>query len=330
MSFSRPQDGFNFSAISDNYYDSCLYDPGNSYFAIAESFRRFLHFDCIVTLILQLLIILSVLFKIYGFGMQQPLRIFYNKVRFGLIKMLSLFSFAAGFCAICNLWFDIQPACLKWDQTQIYTFSRSWRTPNIDNIVTLILSLSFFSMKMNWFTGILVSMFIIVDCFSSLKIGAVTINGLIITEFLGVWIFCLFEFLPTIAIPLLNLIIIICNIVLFVPKSGLYQAKINTAMDSLHLALRGPFVIIISQILLLGHAKNQDDFDWFDSDGFSLSNQDSDDIFKAEIPRMQTKIRTHDFGEILKRDLYYSSIGFLAFLIGNYYIGYFYNYKFFT
>ena len=321
-----------FNAISDNYFDSCLYSPNLFAYSIMETFRRVTQFDFIITLSLQILLLIPLLFTIYGFGIQQPLRIFYNKVRFGILLSLSIIGFSGALCSMTHLFLKLQPACLKWDQYQIYLISNSWNIPSIDNIITIVLSDAILSIKFGSISIKLIGViiYIILDSYSTIITGKSSIIGNIISLSFGFWIIFFFKFIPIISIPIFNIILFIINSIFIIFNYLNISKNFKTTLDSYLLAFRSNLIIFISQILLFRFSNNQYDFTWLNTDWYSpLVLEDSDSDIQPEIPKMENSIKIIDFGKILFKDLIDSIFAFVLFLIGNFFLYFKYDFIFF-
>ena len=121
---------FYINGISDYFLDRCLYRENQFYVGFCSTMNRILHFDCLSTIIFQILIIFPVLFMIYGFGTQVKLREFYDKINLSFMKYLIVFAFGSTVNGILHLYVKLPPPCIKWERLGLSDFKDYSRTPN--------------------------------------------------------------------------------------------------------------------------------------------------------------------------------------------------------
>ena len=323
------QYGFNFSAISDNYWDACHIKNSGAMIAIAETYRRTIHFDSIATIFCIVLLILPLLFKIYKFGQQLQLKTFYNKLYSGFNFYQVLLGLMAQVTAILHLFINQQPACIKWNRNQINYTLGMLRNPNLDLLLAVLLAEALISYKMNMFTTrqiiatlgrvLIAIVFVLLDAIAKIYAGSTNISGVVETIALGIWIIYYAKFVPPIVLCITCGLVTLLNIIAICISTSIHPGgvAVYAMKDSYYIAFRGLFVSIISMITYINHAFSIEDFPWFGSDWdkkFVVKDSDSD---SAEIPKIGNPETKTDFGNVLNRDLIVGFVCFVLYLFGN-------------
>ena len=336
--------GFNFSAVSDNWWDACHIQNSGAMIAIAETYRRTIHFDSIATIFCILLLILPLLFKIYKFGQQLQLKSFYNKLYSAFNFYQVLLGLMTQLTAILHLFINQQPACINWDRNQISYNLGELRNPNLDLIISVLLAEALISYKMNLdsikqviakiasFTIAIV--FVLLDAVAKIYAGSTNISGVVETIALGIWVIYYAKFVPPLFLCITCGFVTLLNIIAICVSTSLHPGGIDVyaLKDSYYIAFRGLFVSVISMIAYINHAFSIEDFNWFGSDWdkkFVVKDSDSD---SAEIPKIGSQEVKTDFGNVLNRDLIVGFVCFILYLFGNWGISVFpkYAYSFFN
>ena len=324
--------GFNFSAIADDWWDACHIVKDNQMVnAIAETYRRTIHFDSIATIFCILLIVLPMLFKIYGFGIQTQLKSFYNKLYSGFNFYQVLLGLITEVIALLHLFVNQQPACVRWYRNQIQFNLGGLRSPNLDLAMMVLLAEALISYhtKFAILRIIIAITFVVLDAVTKILIGATNVSGAVETIALALWIIYFSKFVPPIVITSLSFLITLFLIIAICVSCSTFNQGIgfSTLKDSYFIALRGIFLAVISQVQYIHYAFSRSDFRWLSSnwtEEFRFRESDSDGG-DAEIPRgmANTETKSVDFGKVLDRDLILGSICFICFLFGNWAIAVF-------
>ena len=308
------------NALTDNWFDCCMKMDWRVLPAIAQAFNRMFQFDCVITVDYLILIIFPILFKIYGFGVQQRLRNFYDSSRLVFIEFLFLCSFSVILSSIMHIWIQQPMPCITWDGRNVKIFEHSSRTPNPEIIMIFILAWGVWSLKI----GIpLIRKFICVtifllECTASILSGYSSISQILISIVIGMWIVFLFNFLPPIGIPTIGFASIIGAAIIFGISFPKFNWDTELIKSSFHLCIRGIISLLICCLLQLRFGFARDEFDWSKINwglGWGNPNEGSSD--DVVIPSMIRENVKDDFGKILKIDLTDSIIAFVVFLLGN-------------
>jgi hypothetical protein len=308
------------NAVSDNWFDRCMKTDNRLLAAIVQAFSRVFQFDCIVTIIYLILIIFPILFKIYGFGIQQRLRNFYNSSRLIIIEFLFLFSFSVDLCTIIHLCIQQPMPCVIWNGRDLSPLTHSSRTPNHELIVVFILCIGVWSLKIGipLVRRTICVAIVLLECVAAVLSGYSSISQALISLTFGVWIIFLFNFLPPVGIPVIGSVAFVSSCVLFGVTFPKYQWSTALIKTSLHLCARGAISLFISCILLLRFGFAREEFDWHKvSWGLGWKNNKEGSSDDVVIPSMIRESFKDDFGSVLKTDLIVSIIAFILFLICN-------------
>lgn len=308
------------NAVSDHWFDQCFDISNNLMASVSNAFDRLFQYDCIVTVGFQILIIFPVLFKIYGFGVQQRLRKFYDTSRGLFISFLFLCSFSMAICTLIHLWIQQPMPCLIWDGRTLSPGNNSSRSPNEELIIILILARAIWSLKFghSFFRKLTCITIVLLDYTAALLSGVSSISQIILSVSIGFWIMCLYELLPPIGIPISCVLGILAMVTVFSLNYPRYGFQSDLICKSLHYCIKSTIVLAISCLLQLRFGFSRDSFDWFAVGwGPRWKTNDSDSSDDVIIPSMVREAPVSDFGKVLKFDLIDSLIAFILFLLGN-------------
>ncbi|EAY02890.1 hypothetical protein TVAG_168920 [Trichomonas vaginalis G3] len=308
------------NGVSDSLFDCCLQNDNKIVQAISLAFDRMFQFDCVLTVDYLILIIFPILFKIYGFGVQQRLRNFYDTARLIFIEFIFLCSFSVSLTTIIHLFIKQPMACVTWDGRTIAPAFNGSRSPNHEIIIIMILGLGVWFLKVGYdkVRKLITIVVIAVECVSTVFAGCASISQALISVAFGFWVVFLFKFIPPIGIPILGVFTIIISITLFIFTYKHYIWNALMLRQSMHLCVRGFISLVISICLELRFGFGREDFDWMKiSWGSHWSNQSTEDDDEVVIPSMIKENIRDDFGKLLKNDLIDSVIAFIVFLLGN-------------
>lgn len=328
------------NGISDGFFDSCQARSANVFQPLFASFRLLFNFDPLNWILVELLLLLPIFFRLYGFGIQQKLTRFYNTMRNHLIHIMYLFGISTVTCSGLQLLFQSRPACVVWDGVNYKDFVDLYVAPSLDlvviTILVCILSTVLFRM---WhssratlfqviFYAIVVLMYIIVFASTFLS-GTITINQAIFSVALGVWLFFLFQFLPPVFVPVLSLVLLCISMVFFIIKvrsSGRFSDSVRLCVVP---GIRGCLVLAVHMGLYLRYVWEQDSFNWFRASWMEETGDDSSEI-KAVIPGVVMVQNADVFGNRLKRDIRDSAIAFVAVLACNMFVTRYFKFTLFN
>ncbi|EAY22215.1 hypothetical protein TVAG_093890 [Trichomonas vaginalis G3] len=334
MSYFDTTTGYNFSAISDKWYDVCHTKARGGMIGITETYRRTIHYDAIVTIIAIILIILPMLFKIYGFGLQTQLRNFYNRLVLNFCFYENLIGLGALVCSIFHIYINQQPACLRWDKNKTYFLRGQFRSPSPDLVTMTILASAIISYtpKFKIARYSIATIILVLDIFAQIYGGLSSYAGAVSSVALEFWVICFSKFVPPCTFTAFNIVVIILALSAVIYSSIKFEYDADNNRDSHYLAIRGMLAAIMAQVFYVNYGLSREDFNWMGSDWTEeLEENDSDS--GAEIPKMDTGAKTVDFGKVLNGDLYCGCIDFIIFLSGNIFLGMYPNmhgYSFFN
>ena len=312
---------FYLHGISDGWFNGCLYRGNKFSDAVCETFRRICHFDTLFTVTLEVMIILSVLFMIYGFGLQQKLRDFYNELRFIFLKFAIILSLGTGVTAACHLILKQQPACVQWSATGFRSITNTWRTPDNDLLVVVIIcsTLAKAHVARAWIRSTAALAFILVYSICIVCSGYAAVSQVIVTCAIGAWVILLVGFIPPAAVPFVQGFVVIVDSVLFGVNYRVYHWD-YIMRSTMHLAVRGILTICISIYLFVSYAMTRKNFEWRKVKWYEkVRDTDDGSGDDALIPRMaDQKSVAIEFRTVLKRDLIETLVMAVVFMIGNY------------
>lgn len=308
------------NGVADNLFDCCLAKNNKLVQAVSLAFDRMFQIDCVLTVDYLILIIFPILFKIYGFGVQQRLRNFYDSSRLIFIEFIFLCSFSVSITSIMHLFIKQPMACISWNGHSIEPALKSTRTPNPEIIIILILGLGVWFLKVGYDTirKLITFIIIAVEIVSTVLAGCASISQALISVIFGFWVVFLFKFIPPIGIPVLGAFTLILSIMIliFSNKKVIFGSPLMS--QSTNMLIRSLISLLTSIILELRFGMGREDFDWKKiSWGARWSNRDLGDDDEVVIPSMIKENIRDDFGKLLRNDLIDSVISFIIFLLGN-------------
>ena len=328
------------NGISDGFFDSCQARSANVFQPLFASFRLLFTFDSLNWILVELLLLLPIFFRLYGFGIQQKLTEFYNTMRDYLIHIMYLFGVSTVACSGLQLLFQSRPACVVWDGMNYKHFVDLYVSPSLDlvviTILMCILSTVLFRMWHNSrpalfelvFYVIAVLFYVLVFASTFLS-GTITINQAVFSVALGIWLFFLFQFLPPVFVPVLSLVLMFISMVFFIIKvrsSGRFSDSVRLCVVP---GIRGCMLLIVHMGLYLFHVREQDNFNWFRASWMEASGDDASEI-KAVIPGV-VKVQNSDaFGNRLKKDIRNGAIAFVVVLGCNQFVTRYFRYDLFN
>ena len=129
------------NGFADNWLDRC-YRIGDSFFYPAyASLLLMLHFDALNWVVLELLLVLPLFFRLYGFGVQQKLGRFYNTARNQLIIFLIEFGVVTVICSSLQITLPQSGACMVWDGIEYSRYRNSGVSPSSTIALLVLLTL---------------------------------------------------------------------------------------------------------------------------------------------------------------------------------------------
>ena len=306
------------NGIGDGWFDMCCAVPTTVFQTFFSSFQFIFHFDSLNWVVIELLIIMPIFFRLYGFGIQQKLTKFYNKARFQLITFLFYFSFITVFSCVLQYLLPRSPACQKWNGLDLEPLRTDYGSPSVIIMLSAILFLMFFTYSDNHWTAINICflIFLLVITISAVLSGTNSIFQAFASLCIGFWFFFLFNFLPLIFLPASTLIIGIVALALFLPViwgENYTSAELSCATNG----VRAVLLLIVTCILFIEYAYSIDNFQWFQIKwrGVTITNGNEDSV--AVIPGVLKFTDEDRFGKKLIKDIIWSIILFFVVLICN-------------
>ena len=328
------------NGISDGFFDSCLARSPNVFQPIFSSFRLLFTFDSLNWILVELLLLLPIFFRLYGFGIQQKLTKFYNTTRNYLIHIMYLFGISTVTCSGLQLLFESRPACVVWDGTNYQHFVDSYVAPSLDLVVITILMCILSTVLLGMWHNTKASMFEVVFyviavlfyviVFSSTFLsGTITINQAIFSVALGVWLFFLFRILPPVFVPLFSILLICISLGFFISiiiSQGRFADCVRLSVVP---GIRGCLLLAVHMGLYLRYVSAQDNFTWFRASWMEETGANSDECI-AVIPGIVNVANVDVFGKRLKKDIFDSAIAFIAVLVFNEFVVRYFNFALFS
>lgn len=307
---------FYINGISDSYLDQCFYRENKFYVGFCSTINRILHFDCLSTIIFQILIIFPVLFMIYGFGAQVKLREFYDKINHTFMKNLIVFAFGSAVCGIIHLYVKIPPPCIKWERFGLTDFKSYSRTPNNTIFIVTYAFILFMNIpiKRQWIFIIIMLAFCVIYITFSVLTGYTSIYQALITISLSFAINSFFSILPPIGIVITGACILLLSIPDFAVNLAHY-GWIESLRTSEELLLRTMILMCASLFLYIRYGLSRVYFEWLKLPW--LTHHASDDNDDAFIPSMTEYKDDTNFGMLLRGDLLFAVIAFAIYIVGN-------------
>ena len=323
------------NGICYNWFDGCLACKPSIFQPIFSSYQFIFHFDGLLCIITELLVLLPTFFRFYGFGVQQKLAKFYNNSRYQLIIFLFLFSLSAVLCSDFQIFLPQPPACVTWDGLNYEPIRPNYLSPSltivlITIIICFIFTISIFTSAI-WLIYIVILTFIyLFAIISAILSGTQTINQVLLSMALGFWLFYLYRFLPPIFIPVSSTLFLVCSMILFIYEIIDKGRKDDFVKLTVVHGLRGCILLIFSIYLLIRHSKSNSNFNWFKISWSKGYNPDGTTIGGAVVPSV-VDVGTGDlFGNRLKKDMIDSFLLFVAVLLINEFVSEFFDYAMFS
>ena len=319
------------NGISDSWQSSCQLHFSFFFQPIYSSFQLLFHFDSLNWVLLELLIILPLFFRLYGFGIQQKLSKFYGEVRNQLLNFMYLFATSVVVCSILQLLLPQPPVCATWDGVNYLPLRKLYMTPSTDIVVLSMLSCIFAFAQISIWRKASIAMagFFVFLFLSAIFSGSSTVCQAIFSASIGIWLFFTFRFLPHISMPIFAGLLIICGGTYF----GIYIGKNGVDNDLVFSSaipgLRGCLQLAVNLCLYLRFALRNDDFNWFEVKWGNRNDSDSTSEGGAVIPNVLTGGESDAFGKVLRTDVFDSVIAFLVVLACNGIVVYQFDYSLF-
>jgi len=317
------------NGISDEWYNACHASSYSIFQTIYSSFSLLFHFDSLNWVVLELLILLPVFFRLYGFGIQQKLTKFYNKVRLQLITFLFYFSFTTVLSCIIHFLLPQNAACAKWDGVSLTPFRSDFMSPSSLLILVTLFFLMFFDSEFGY--GLIVSslfgIFFIGATVSSILCGSASILQATISISIGAWFYFMFSFLPLICMPIFIAGAFLISLYLFVPILVSPNSSDYFLRYCALPGVRASILLLFSMFLIIQFASSYDDFKWTKLNWEGLKTYGSHEDSVAMIPGIIRIFDEDVFGKRLLRDIIFSSIAFIAVLMSNVASNQLFNYR---
>ncbi|EAY20910.1 hypothetical protein TVAG_437360 [Trichomonas vaginalis G3] len=315
------------NGIGDDWFNKCC-ESYTVFKAFYASFKMIFHFDSLNWIAIELLIIMPIFFRLYGFGIQQNLTRFYNKSRLQILNFLFFFSFITVFSILLQYLMPRSPACLIWDGNDLNPSRPDNGSPSVIIMLTTILFLMFLRADFKgWILVIIFAgFFFIMTTISSILSGSSSIFQALLSVCFGCWVFYVFNFLPPVFVPIVYLLISIAVVTIFGPEVVRYNKAASYLAKS---GIRSTFLLTVTVILYILNAKSIDGFKWFQIQWYDGLLTSSKDDSVAIIPTVLRVTDEDRFGRKLNKDIIYSVIAFVAVLIFNSIFVHFLDYRFY-
>ena len=322
------------NGISDGWFDSCHTVAAKVFQPIFSSFQFLFHFDGLLWIVIELLLLLPVFFRLYGFGVQQKLARFYNSTRYQLILFLYLFSASAALCSAIQICLPQPPACVTWDGLNYLPLRNNYLSPSFTIVLVTILVSFLFTVAIGiWYISLVVAIIFFVAIFlSAILSGSATINQALMSVAIGFWLFFIYRFMPPIFIPLAGAVIFIFSMSTFIfriVEKGKDESFVQLCVVP---GIRGCICLLIGCILYILHVKigNQDNFNWFAFNWDKRNSNSSSSTGNAVIPDVVNTGSGDIFGKRLKIDILVGFISFVVVLGFNIFVAKYFIYEMFS
>lgn len=320
------------NGMSDNWFDACLSYQNEFFSPIYSSFQFLFHFDGLVCIITELLVLLPAFFRFYGFGIQQKLARFYNNARYQLIIFLYLFSLSVVICSDLQIVLLQPPACATWDGLNYQPFVEKYQSPSFTIVLTTIFICFLFSLPLFistiWylFSALLIFFYIFL-LLSSILSGSATINQAIFGVSLGCWLFFTHRFFPPILVPIISFTASFMSLIFLIIKVCQFGVDNTFVTLSVVPGIRGCCLLVLCGFLFLRLVKSGLGFSIFTVQ-WSRRVLNDESSCEAVVP---TVIGGHGdvFGNRLKYDIRDGIIAFVSVLIINEIISEVFHYELF-
>ncbi|OHS93314.1 hypothetical protein TRFO_11947 [Tritrichomonas foetus] len=320
------------NGINDNWFDGCHAIATKVFQPIFSSFQFIIHFDAMIWIVAELLLLLPIFFRLYGFGVQQKLARFYNTARYQLIHFLYLFSLSAVLCSLLQLCLPQPPACVTWDGLNYHPLRNNYLSPSFTIVLITILSSFLFSVTIGvWnISRVVATIFFISITLSAIFSGTATVNQALLSIALGFWLFTTYSFLPPIFIPAGAAIVVIFSMTIFLMRiiqKGRFETMVQLCVVP---GIRGCILLIIVCYLYFKFSRTQDSFDWFAVHWGKTGDSSSSSAGDAVVPEVVNVGSGDVFGQRLKMDIIDSAIAFVAVLSINEFVTEYFKYEMFS
>ena len=318
------------NGICDNWFDGCLACKPTIFQPIFSSYQFIFHFDGLLCIVTELLVLLPTFFRFYGFGVQQKLAKFYNNSRYQLIIFLFLFSLSAVLCSDFQIFLPQPPGCVTWDGLNYEPFRPNYLSPSLTIVLITIIICFIFTLPILvsaiWFIYVSI-LFYLFAIISAILSGTQTINQTLLSMAFGFWLFYLYRFLPPIFIPVSSTLFLIFSFILFIYEIVEKGRDNDFVKLTIVHGLRGCILLIFSIYLLIRHSKSTSNFNWFKINWSKGYDPDGTTIGGAVVPSV-VDVGTGDlFGNRLKKDMIDSFLLFFAVLLINEFVSEFFHYS---
>lgn len=322
------------NGICDNWFDGCLARKPSIFQPIFSSFQFLFHFDGLLCIITELLVLLPAFFRFYGFGVQQKLAKFYNNSRYQLIIFLFLFSLSAVICSDLQIFLPQPPGCVTWDGLNYEPFRPNYLSPSLTIVLITLIICFLFTLQTFissiWAVYAVPLLFYLFAIISAILSGTQTINQTLLGMSLGLWLFFLYRFLPPIFIPVSSTLFFIFSLIIFVIEIKHKGPLDDFVKITIVPGIRGCILLIFSCYLLYRHSKSHSNFGWFSIQWAKGNELDETKIGGAVVPNV-VDVGTGDlFGNRLKKDMLDSLFLFIAVLLINEFVSEYFEYDIFT
>ena len=308
-----------FNGVSDSWTDCCYYIDNKFINALSSTFNHLFHFDCFIIAEFLTLIFFPIFFKIYAFGLQHRLRLFYDNSRLIFINFMILCSFSIAITTLMHLLVHQAPPCVMWNGKDIKPFRESSKIPHEGLMLATILV--GFAITIDIESKIICIVLSLLISF--LYIIALLLNGdasffqIIISILVGTWIFSLHRFNPPILKLIISFAVAILTIVFFIITYLKLSWRNSFNHNDFHHSLRASFSLIVSNLLLLHFSKQRKHFRWLKTDWALNKHTWGSTSSDAIIPSSANDSQKDDFGNLLTYDLIGGAVGFFLYLLGD-------------
>lgn len=305
------------NAISDSWSDSCLYINNKYIQGIASNLHIVFSFDFYMTVGFLILILFPLLLKIYAFGLQQRLRMFYDHSRILFIYLIFLCCFSQAICTMIHLLVQQPMPCAKWDGNQLLSFHESSRTPNVSIVLLFLLFIFFLSIDIEMKLFCIIITFFLFALYSIFAIinGDSSILQVIVSSLLAVWIFSIHKLIPPIGTLLISFILP----PLLIIEEAVEFSKLNWSLPLMKTAFRNSFQstlgLLISGVLLIRFAHYRKHFNLYKTN-WRLNTYIWTKTSDAIIPSMAQDNQKDNFADLLKNDLIDGILAFSLYSTG--------------
>jgi hypothetical protein len=191
------------SGISDAWFDCCHTLSLDAFHLVFTAFHVLFHFNSLNFILVELLLLLPVFFRLYGFGVQQKLTRFYSETRSQILRFMYLFALSTVLCSSLQLLLQQTPACVQWDGRHYAPLRSTYASPNLDIVVIAILGCILVAVTLSVLSvaSVVAAVFFVGVFVSAVLSGTATINQALLSSAIGAWMFFAFRFLPPLFVP---------------------------------------------------------------------------------------------------------------------------------